>query len=136
MKKLLVLILISVLTLTTAFAEGIGLSSMNQQELIDLRVAVDQELTEKLGGPVKMMYSGNYIAGEDIEEGAYIFFYIEDSYEMGGFFIYKFETEADLHNSNFCENYMCMKDQPLYIRVRNGQVINIEGGSVIIVKAD
>lgn len=67
MKRLLLLILVLTLAVSNALAAEIDLSAMTEEELIELRVQID----ELLGDSGDMIYEGTYVVGTDIKAGRY-----------------------------------------------------------------
>ena len=74
MKKVLVSISILLLVFWcfSALAEGIDLSEMTTDELIDLQIRIQDELYTRDRFMDCFLYPGDYVIGEDIEPGDYL----------------------------------------------------------------
>ena len=74
MKKLVLLIvallLVSVISVS---AEGIDLSGMTTEELIELNLQISKELHSRNLAESQYLYQGMYEVGKDIEPGRYVF---------------------------------------------------------------
>lgn len=71
MKKMLVVLLVAVLSLTMcAFAEGIDLTSLSDDELLSLQSQIQNEIAERqlVGG---VLNKGRYVVGVDFPAGSY-----------------------------------------------------------------
>jgi hypothetical protein len=73
MKKLVLLIVALLLvSIVVVHAEGIDLSEMTTEELIELDLAITEELRGRDTIVENYLYQGKYVVGEDFEEGRYL----------------------------------------------------------------
>lgn len=72
MKKILAALMMCILLAVPAFAETVDLSSMSLDELIQLRDAVQNEISARIGSDSMAIASGKYIVGTDIKAGYYL----------------------------------------------------------------
>lgn len=72
MKKFLAVLITSMLLIVPAFAETVNLNSMSLEELIQLRDAVQDEISVRIGSDPMVIASGKYIVGTDIKAGYYL----------------------------------------------------------------
>ena len=63
----------------SALGEGIDLSSMSEQELIELDIAIREEIANRDPYSDVILYPGHYYAIDDLPVGGYIFHAIEDN---------------------------------------------------------
>lgn len=74
MKKLVLLIVsLLLVSVMAVHAEGIDLSRMTTEELIELDLLISEELHSRNESGNKYLYQGAYTVGEDFEEGRYVF---------------------------------------------------------------
>lgn len=87
MKKLVLLIVAMLLfSIMAVRAEGIDLSGMTTEELIELDLQISEELHSRESVTNNYLYQGNYTVGEDLEEGRYVFKctkVLDDKYQVG-----------------------------------------------------
>lgn len=72
MRKFLAILMLCLLLIVPAFAETFDLSSMSLDDLIQLRDAVRNELSARIGSDPMTIVSGKYIVGTDIKAGYYL----------------------------------------------------------------
>ena len=72
MKKFLAVLITSMMLIVPAFAETVNLNSMSLEELIQLRDAVQDEISVRIGSDPMAIASGKYIVGTDIKAGYYL----------------------------------------------------------------
>ena len=74
MKKLLAAVLTAIMLFAqVAVAEGIDLSSYSTEELIELKLSIDEELHLRDEITDNYLYQGKYRVGEDFDAGRYVF---------------------------------------------------------------
>lgn len=73
MRKVLSILMVCALLVIPAFAEIADLSSMSLDELIQLRDALQNEISARIGSDSMSIVSGRYIVGTDIKAGYYLF---------------------------------------------------------------
>lgn len=74
MKKLVLLIVsLLLVSVMVVHADGIDLSGMTTEELIELDLQISEELHSRESVTNNYLYQGNYTVGEDLEEGRYVF---------------------------------------------------------------
>lgn len=73
MKKFsLLLVLVLLLSVFSAFAEGIDLSGMSLDELVELDFELQQRIVELDESKGEYVYPGEYNEGRDLESGSYL----------------------------------------------------------------
>lgn len=71
MRRIAILVFVLLGAIAIACAEEIDLNSYSVDELINLKIAVDQELIERNRTDLSYLFPGTYVVGEDIEPGRY-----------------------------------------------------------------
>lgn len=117
MKKFISILLIIVLsfTLTISVFADFDLSSMDVNELNELRAAVDDEILAK-GGNV-LIAGGDYVVGVDIAPGTYEFALVKQNYA--------FLTHIDVNGEILTELIMGV-DQYQRIKLEENQTLELE----------
>ena len=92
MKKLIVLALSTMLLITPVFA-SVDLGSMSDQELVDLKTQVTEEMIRR--GSIDVLPKGTYLVGTDLKAGKYTFTGIGDDYYYVGWYACKEDEEND-----------------------------------------
>lgn len=91
MKKICLMVVAMLLvSIFSAFAEGIDLSGMTTEELINFEFRIKEELKSRDQLTDGYLYQGVYTIGEDLEEGRYVFRcekYIENKREYGEIYL-------------------------------------------------
>ena len=132
MKKLLTVI--SILSLVfcsiSGLSEGIDLKSMSDEELIELELAVREEISNRRDGTDFVLYPGNYIIGEDIASGRYILRPTKflGYYDFGIVRVY--EDRDSLNNEKTFEREMLYKNDEYSFSLKDGYILNVD--SVVI----
>ena len=71
MKRICLLLFATIMLFSTALADGVELTAMTDDQLIELHTQIEEEMTNRnITG--EHLYIGEYIAGEDIEPGRYV----------------------------------------------------------------
>ena len=72
-RRLLCLLLVSLLIIPTALADKVDLSSMSDDEIVELLTRVNNEVVSRGINKTATLPQGSYIGGKDIPAGKYIF---------------------------------------------------------------
>lgn len=130
MKKFIVVILTLALLfyLVPAFADGIDLSSMSEQELIELEIAIKEELAYRDPYSEIVLYPGVYNIAEDILAGDYIFHGLENNKQEAYIFICDSETDIMISKGHVKpgENMRFELEEGNYVEIDDAPVILIE----------
>ena len=127
MKKLLTVLLIFLLIISTSYAETIDLSSMTIEDLIVLHEQLDAMLEEKFSCQLDVIYPGNYIVGKDIKEGSYLFSCTKVG--MANFWILTtYVSEDDFANRNSLARENLQAGNQAQINLTDGMVLSIGEG--------
>lgn len=127
MKKVLAFLLVCILFVTPVFAEGVDLSSMSVEELIQLHNQIDEILADKFKCELDVIYPGTYVVGRDIKEGRYILNCLKTG--IVNFWIITFyENEEELENRNSLTNENLRIGDQVQINLIDGMVVEIDDG--------
>lgn len=127
MKKLLAILILMMLLVTSAYADIIDLSSMTVEELIALHEQIDGILQEKFECKLGVFYPGNYVVGRDIKEGQYIFSCTKVG--LANFWILTtYETEEDFANRNSYAKQNLQVGGQVQINLTDGMVLSVGDG--------
>lgn len=129
MKKLISCALLTcMLFSTTAYADGIDLSSLTTQELISLHAEVDELLGAKSQCELDTIYQGYYVVGEDIKEGSYLVTRT-DAFEKTPFWIIKvYENEEAYENRERTAIFNLKSGENAQLNLKDGMVIDFGTG--------
>lgn len=130
MKRLLVVLVLVTMMMSTALAEVIDLKAMSTDDLIQLRQKITAEITERTIDPGNLIHAGVYIVGKDIKAGKYYLQMLPDT--SGDVAIldgekYKEAVEGKMANVNgdegiFFRAYLSSGEQA-YLSLEDGQVL-------------
>lgn len=90
-RRLLCLLLVSLLLIPAALADKIDLSSMSDDEIVELMKQVNQEIVDRRINKTAKMAPGTYTGGKDIPAGKYIFTCTATGDDWGNMFVYNKE---------------------------------------------
>ena len=122
MKKLFALLLALALCASAAFADGIDLSGMTFEELLDLQARVNDALWAADGWKHVKVPSGYYEIGVDIPAGRYTV-----TCANGMIFVYKsFTDAANSDGLNYSDFYMFSGKDEINVAFVEGTAIKIE----------
>ena len=118
----ILLAIMNIFIMSTAFAIDIDLKSYNDQEIIMLLELVNEEIVERKIEKAAQLPKGSYLIGRDSPEGQYIFTPTGGSDEFCIFSIYENE-----------EIWKTKKERPRYETVRmEGQIfLALEEGNIL-----
>lgn len=100
MKKFFVVLLLLTTLFTPAVAEELDLDGMSLEELLAMQSSIQQAIEKKISGSGEILPEGEYVVGEDIKAGKYIFTVIsakfyDQSNELGSRCRVKVYSEED-----------------------------------------
>ena len=123
MKKFLCLVVALLLVGMVALCEGIDVSSLSDNELLELRDQVDNAISDRglLSGTT--LPSGKFVVGEDIKEGKYII-HTSASERSGHIRLYASESDVESFNSFY--------DHVIYDRAIQHNYIYLKEGNVLV----
>ena len=87
-RRLLCLLLVSLLLTPIALADKIDLSSFTDNEIVELLKQVNQELVDRRINKTAKLAPGTYTGGKDIPVGKYIFTCTATGNDWGNMFVY------------------------------------------------
>lgn len=135
MKKVLAFLLVCILFVTPVFAEGMDLSSMSVEELIQLHNQIDEILADKFKCELGVIYPGIYVVGKDIKEGRYLLNCLKTG--MVNFWIITlYENEDEFENRNRLYNENLEIGGQAQLNLTDGMVIEIHDGLGMITVAE
>lgn len=104
-------------------------SALTDSELIDAKVLLDREFTQRSIKAGSVMYPGDYVAGQDFEPGRYTINCVEciNGRDYGYIATFNTENRLDLYE-RFEEDYT------FSYNFENGSYIRIETGVVVLTK--
>ena len=73
MKKFFAVLLLLTTLFTPAVAEELDLDGMSLEELLAMQSSIQQAIEKKISGSGEILPEGEYVVGEDIKAGKYIF---------------------------------------------------------------
>lgn len=128
MKRILSILFIVLLFSTSAIAEGLDLSSMSYEQLVELKRAVDNEYYARPEAEPNVLAPGNYIVGEDIQAGTY--YVCVNSYEFNQtantwFRVYESRDAYDAGSEPLWYNYISLDEQASCVTLKNGNMVRI-----------
>lgn len=130
MKKFIAVISILALLfcLVSAFAEGIDLTSMSKQELIELEIAIKEELAQRDPFSEIVLYPGKYVVGKDMLASDYIFHGLDNNKQEAYIFIRDSETDKTISKGHVKpgENMRFELEEGIYVQIDDAPVILIE----------
>ena len=86
--RFLCLLLVSLLIIPVALADKVDLSSMTDDEIVELLAQVNQALVDRRINKTAKMAPGTYTGGKDIPVGKYIFTCTATGNDWGNMFVY------------------------------------------------
>ena len=127
MKKLLIMVAILAVVMTSALATSIDISTLTIDELVVLRGEIDAVLNEE----IFPIYAGKYIVGVDILPGRYTIKCLTAKEGKTGMLI-TVENEAgeDVHWIN------CEIGEERFVTIEEGQMLQLSSGGGTIKKVD
>lgn len=137
MKKVLCFILALVLTVTPVFAAEIDLSSLSDEELVDLQERVMEELDNRSVLTAVPLTQGNYVVGTDIAAGQYIFTPVPSDDSYGGVVsIFKDPQSTTMQDLVSGKYFSPSKpDEEFHASLLDGQFILVKDQGIMIAKA-
>ena len=87
-RRILCLLLVSLLIIPFALADKVDLSSMSDDEIVELMKQVNQEIVDRRINKTAKMAPGTYTGGKDIPVGKYIFTCTATGNDWGNMFVY------------------------------------------------
>ena len=90
-RRLLCVLLVSLLIIPFALADKVDLSSMSDDEIVELMKQVNQEIVDRRINKTAKMAPGTYTGGKDIPVGKYIFTCTATGNDWGNMFVYNKE---------------------------------------------
>ncbi|MBQ8707903.1 MAG: hypothetical protein IJ523_07440 [Succinivibrionaceae bacterium] len=131
MKRILAVIMILMAFSVAAFAEEIDLASMSTKELLALHESLDSILEERFSCQLDVIYPGDYIVGQDIKEGSYVFSCTKVG--MANFWILTtYATEDDYANRNSLARQNLQVNGQAQINLTDGMVLSVGDGLGVI----
>lgn len=127
MKKVLAFLLVCILFVTPVFAEGMDLSSMSVEELIQLHNQIDEILADKFKCELDVIYPGTYVVGRDIKEGRYLLNCLRTG-SVNYWIITFYENEEEFKNRNSLTKENLQIGDQVQINLSDGMVIKIGEG--------
>ena len=126
MKGFLSLILVVLVFITSAMAEGLDLEGMDYDSLMKLKQAVDDELYSRPEAEPRVLYPGMYTVGQDIKAGSYqvIVAEVGDDETGSEILVYSDLTSKEAF-AEIQDAYVGISDSPISIILENGNVIEV-----------
>ena len=87
-RRLLCVLLVSLLIIPAAMADKVDLSSLTDDEIVELLAQVNQALVDRRINKTAKMAPGTYTGGKDIPVGKYIFTCTATGNDWGNMFVY------------------------------------------------
>lgn len=130
MKKLFTVISILLLVFWSfsALGEGIDLSSMSEQELIELDIAIREEIANRNPYSDVILYPGVYYVEDDFPVGGYLFHALEDNEEIVRVVNAKTDDDETIAAINVGPG------ENGHLSLCEGTWLGVFGGSVIIIQ--
>ena len=113
----------------SALGEGIDLSSMSEQELYELDIAIKEELASRDEFSEVILYPGDYSIGSDIPSGDYIIHSLDNNDKQVWVYLVEAGTIDSILTRGVIEpgdNLRFLLEEPNCFRIVNGAVILIE----------
>lgn len=135
MKKFIALALCAVMLGSLGLAEEIDISGMSVDELLALRVRIDDQLAAMLPSDSSAIFRGVYIVGTDIAPGKYVFECTEVSVDDYG----QLEINESEDEDGYREEILDVNIYPgdkCYLDLTEGMLMEIEDGSGTLKKAE
>lgn len=126
MRKLFVLLL-ALLMIGTAVAEGIDLSSMSYEDLLELRQQVDAAIWASDGWQEVQVPAGVYVIGEDIPSGRWT---VAPGGRLSTITLYPTKTDYTEQTYNYISLTMLNEGESYTLDVQDGQCVEIGGGAL------
>lgn len=126
MKKLFVLLL-ALLLIGTAVAEGIDLSGMSYEDLLELRQQVDAAIWASDGWQEVQVPAGVYVIGEDIPSGRWT---VSPGGRLSTITLYPTKTDYTEQTYNYISLTMLNEGESYTLDVQDGQCLEIGGGAL------
>lgn len=132
MTKIVALMLCLVLFITPVFAETIDLSSMSDDELLDMYHAIWTEMDKRAIEKSDYIYPGKYMVGRDILPGRYVIKY--EATETSHFWIavFTYLDEEHFSSDEYAEGYNLVDGDEVFLDLQDGIVLTIDKGTAII----
>ena len=135
MKNLVLLILALLLvSIMAVHAEGIDLSGMSDEEIIQLYEMVSQEMTDRNLTKSADLQEGDYVIGVDIKQGSYVFSTATDHYSA--YYVFKSQDSYDAYSELQTEDSigvdpeLVFKDGPKKVDLKDGQILCVIYGAI------
>lgn len=129
MKKIAVVLFFILLFGFVCYAEDLDFSSFSDDEILEIYDKIQFEIGRRLLQEHKVRYSGYYVAGDDIEPGAYLLQGLKDGYNMYALC----EDDSIKHGDSskiFFSSYVCLSEISR-IKLEEGQTLWIGSDSVV-----
>lgn len=94
LRKVALLLLLMVMSLTTVLAEGLDLTQMTFDELDELRAKINAEMLTRPEAEDLVLSVGEYVVGRDLKPGTYYAIYDSGTFTAGSIYVYQDETKA------------------------------------------
>ena len=90
-RRFFCLLLVSLLIVPFALADKVDLSSMSDDEIVELLTQVNQEVVTRRINKTAKMAQGSYVGGRDVPVGKYVFTCTAKGNDWGNMFVYNAE---------------------------------------------
>lgn len=127
MKKLLVALLVVAMMISTAMAEGIDLSGLSYEDLLELRQQVDAAIWASDGWQEVKVPAGVYVIGEDIPSGRWS---VTPSDRLSTFTLFPTKADYTEQTYNYISLNMLDAGESYALDVQDGQFLEIGGGAL------
>lgn len=121
-------ILLLVFWSISALGEGIDLSSMSEQELYELEIAIKEELASRDEFSEVVFFPGDYYVGKDIPAGDYIVHALENNDKNARVFY------TDIENNETYDKGLLWPGENQRFCIEDGNRIIVEKGSVVFIQ--
>lgn len=136
MRKTFALTLVFCLMLTvTSFASDIDLTSMSDENLLELKTKVDTEITNRGLDDGFELPEGVYKIGTDIKAGSYVFYNLNDSEDRTSY-IHWYNTEDDFNSYKDAGFEGIYTDSVYRVSLNDGMILQVKVQPVGIKEAE
>lgn len=128
MKKTIIALIVVALMMTSAWAEGFDLTSMNLDDLFALHQAIHEEIDSRLGCNIIEANPGTYVGGVSIDPGSYVFTCTEAEYDDEGAYVRVYKNEEDIGSTSYMLKVNVPVGASCQITILDGWLLMIEDG--------
>lgn len=133
MKKIVLLIVaLFIVSIMAANADGIDLSGMTTEELYNLNISVIDEIASRGEDEKHCFFPGEYVVGDEIESGRFVFTCIRIVGSDGYGFL---ELREDPNDNNSTIDVEQLQEESMYsMKLSDGNLLKVDRVIVIATK--